>query len=92
LPARRGHDSPHCHTEVGRRNVLITSALPYVNNMPHLGNLIGCVLRCGARVAPGWLLIAPVHSADVYARFCRLRGYNALYIWCVAHVPQSQAS
>lgn len=24
--------------------VLITSALPYVNNVPHLGNLIGCVL------------------------------------------------
>ena len=27
-----------------RRNVLITSALPYVNNVPHLGNIIGCVL------------------------------------------------
>jgi methionyl-tRNA synthetase len=26
------------------RNVLITSALPYVNNEPHLGNLIGAVL------------------------------------------------
>ena len=25
-------------------NVLITSALPYVNNVPHLGNIIGCVL------------------------------------------------
>lgn len=25
-------------------NILITSALPYVNNVPHLGNLIGCVL------------------------------------------------
>eukprot|EP00761_Pharyngomonas_kirbyi_P012980 gb/GECH01013007.1/.p1 GENE.gb/GECH01013007.1/~~gb/GECH01013007.1/.p1 ORF type:complete len:775 (+),score=156.05 gb/GECH01013007.1/:1-2325(+) len=47
----------------GERNVLITSALPYVNNVPHLGNIIGCVL-----------------SADVYARFCRLRGYNTLYI------------
>ena len=23
---------------------MITSALPYVNNVPHLGNLIGCVL------------------------------------------------
>jgi methionyl-tRNA synthetase len=42
---------------------LITSALPYVNNVPHLGNIIGCVL-----------------SADVYARYCRLRGYNTLYI------------
>lgn len=28
----------------GQRNVLITSALPYVNNIPHLGNIIGCVL------------------------------------------------
>lgn len=27
-----------------QRNVLITSALPYVNNVPHLGNIIGCVL------------------------------------------------
>lgn len=47
----------------GERNILITSALPYVNNVPHLGNIIGCVL-----------------SADVYARFCRLRNYNILYI------------
>jgi hypothetical protein len=28
----------------GKRNVLITSALPYVNNVPHLGNIIGSVL------------------------------------------------
>lgn len=28
----------------GKKNVLITSALPYVNNVPHLGNIIGCVL------------------------------------------------
>lgn len=28
----------------GERNVLVTSALPYVNNVPHLGNIIGCVL------------------------------------------------
>jgi len=47
----------------GARNVLITSALPYVNNVPHLGNIIGCVL-----------------SADVYARFCRARGYNTVYV------------
>ncbi|CBI18340.3 hypothetical protein VitviT2T_010153 [Vitis vinifera] len=47
----------------GKRNILITSALPYVNNVPHLGNIIGCVL-----------------SADVFARYCRLRGYNVLYI------------
>ncbi len=42
---------------------LITSALPYVNNVPHLGNIIGCVL-----------------SADAYARFCRKRGYETLYV------------
>ena len=47
----------------GERNILITSALPYVNNVPHLGNLIGAVL-----------------SADVFARFCRLRGHNTLYV------------
>ncbi|XP_070814645.1 methionine--tRNA ligase, cytoplasmic isoform X2 [Chaetodon trifascialis] len=27
-----------------KRNLLVTSALPYVNNVPHLGNIIGCVL------------------------------------------------
>ncbi|KAJ7525817.1 hypothetical protein O6H91_17G068000 [Diphasiastrum complanatum] len=47
----------------GKRNILITSALPYVNNVPHLGNIIGSVL-----------------SADVYARYCRLRGYNVIYM------------
>ncbi|KAG0261753.1 putative methionine--tRNA ligase, cytoplasmic protein rar1 [Mortierella polycephala] len=47
----------------GQRNVLITSALPYVNNVPHLGNIIGSTL-----------------SADVYARYQRVRGFNALYI------------
>lgn len=41
---------------------LITSALPYVNNIPHLGNL------------------TQVLSADVFARFCRLRGYETLYV------------
>ncbi|XP_077292079.1 methionyl-tRNA synthetase 1 [Arctopsyche grandis] len=47
----------------GYKNILITSALPYVNNVPHLGNIIGCVL-----------------SADVFARYCRLCNYNALFI------------
>mmetsp|Transcript_55925 Transcript_55925/g.63837 ORF Transcript_55925/g.63837 Transcript_55925/m.63837 type:complete len:769 (+) Transcript_55925:91-2397(+) len=28
----------------GRRNIMVTSALPYVNNVPHLGNIIGAVL------------------------------------------------
>ncbi|MBU2561755.1 MAG: methionine--tRNA ligase [Nanoarchaeota archaeon] len=26
------------------KKILVTSALPYVNNVPHLGNIIGCVL------------------------------------------------
>ncbi|ODQ80528.1 hypothetical protein BABINDRAFT_124611 [Babjeviella inositovora NRRL Y-12698] len=30
--------------KVGERNILITSALPYVNNVPHLGNIVGSVL------------------------------------------------
>ncbi|KAK1764390.1 methionyl-tRNA synthetase [Phialemonium atrogriseum] len=30
--------------ESGKRNILVTSALPYVNNVPHLGNIIGSVL------------------------------------------------
>jgi methionyl-tRNA synthetase len=49
--------------EEGKRNVLITAALPYVNNVPHLGNVIGAVL-----------------SADVYARYCRQRGQQVVYI------------
>lgn len=28
----------------GKRNILITCALPYVNNVPHLGNIVGSVL------------------------------------------------
>ena len=41
---------------------LITAALPYVNNVPHLGNIIQSL------------------SGDVFARFCRNRGYETLYI------------
>jgi methionyl-tRNA synthetase len=41
---------------------LVTSALPYVNNIPHLGNLL------------------QVLSADVFARFCRSKGYETLYV------------
>jgi hypothetical protein len=37
-------DSPPLLPVEGKRNVLVTSALPYVNNVPHLGNIIGCVL------------------------------------------------
>ena len=47
---------------IAMKKRLITSALPYVNNIPHLGNLM------------------QVLSADVFARFCRSRGYETLYI------------
>jgi len=42
---------------------IITSALPYIHGIPHLGNIIGSVL-----------------PADIYARFCRLKGERAIYI------------
>jgi methionyl-tRNA synthetase len=42
---------------------LITSALPYIHGIPHLGNIVGSVL-----------------PADVYSRFCRLKGEKVLYI------------
>lgn len=42
--------------------ILITSALPYVNNEPHLGNLVQML------------------SADVFARYSRLRGKKTLYV------------
>ena len=48
---------------IGEENRLITAALPYCNNLPHLGTIIGCVL-----------------SGDVFARYCRLMGYNTLYV------------
>ena len=42
---------------------LITSALPYINGVKHLGNLVGSML-----------------PADVYARFCRAKGRETLFI------------
>jgi methionyl-tRNA synthetase len=62
LPAPKARVHPILPEE-GARNILITSSLPYVNNVPHLGNIIGCVL-----------------SADAFSRYCRLRGYNSLYV------------
>jgi methionyl-tRNA synthetase len=43
--------------------VLVTSAWPYINVVPHLGNLVGSVL-----------------SADVTARYYRLRGDDVLLV------------
>ncbi len=42
---------------------LITSALPYIHGIPHLGNIASSVL-----------------PADIYSRFCRLRGERVLFI------------
>jgi methionyl-tRNA synthetase len=61
--ARVGPGAGPVLPQEGKRNILITAALPYVNNVPHLGNIVGCVL-----------------SADIYARFTRLRGYNVLFV------------
>jgi len=44
------------------KKVLVTCALPYINNVPHLGNLI------------------PILSADIYTRFLKKKGFNAIYI------------
>lgn len=55
--------TPLAERNDAEKNVLVTSALPYVNNVPHLGNIIGSTL-----------------SADVYARYCRTRNRNTLYI------------
>ncbi|KAJ3514070.1 hypothetical protein NLJ89_g2586 [Agrocybe chaxingu] len=37
-----GHEAPL--PKEGEKNVLVTSALPYCNNVPHLGNIIGSTL------------------------------------------------
>ncbi|NOQ56324.1 MAG: methionine--tRNA ligase [Nanohaloarchaea archaeon] len=47
---------------VGFKRTLVTAALPYVNNVPHLGNII-CTLR-----------------ADIYSRYLKLNGRDALFI------------
>jgi methionyl-tRNA synthetase len=45
------------------KRILITSALPYVAGVKHLGNLVGSML-----------------PADIFARYCRARGYETLAI------------
>ena len=49
--------------EKARRKWIITSAWPYVNATPHLGNLIGSVL-----------------SGDVFVRYVRSKGDEAIYV------------
>ncbi len=48
---------------VGDRKWVIGSAWPYINSVPHLGNMIGSVL-----------------SADVFARYLRLRGDDVVFV------------
>ncbi len=43
--------------------ILITSAIPYINGVKHLGNLVGSQL-----------------PSDVYARYCRARGHEVMFI------------
>ncbi|WP_424971292.1 methionine--tRNA ligase [Dinoroseobacter sp. S76] len=43
--------------------ILITSAIPYINGIKHLGNLVGSQL-----------------PADLYARYCRARGNEVMFI------------
>ena len=45
------------------KRILVCSAWPYGSGLPHLGNLIGCLL-----------------SGDAFARFYRLRGYEAVHV------------
>ena len=84
----------HSLPKAGEKNILITSALPYVNNVPHLGNIIGCVLSADvfardggqrrARAPPQarrpHASLPGARGAAAPRRFCRLRGYNTLYI------------
>ncbi|MBD3228406.1 MAG: methionine--tRNA ligase [Candidatus Lokiarchaeota archaeon] len=45
------------------RKWIVTSAWPYINAVPHLGNLIGSVL-----------------SADIFARYCRLKDDKVVFV------------
>ncbi|MHA1150179.1 MAG: methionine--tRNA ligase [Promethearchaeota archaeon] len=50
-------------TDSKKQKWVVTSAWPYVNATPHLGNMIGSVL-----------------SADIFARFCRLKGDEVVFV------------
>ena len=72
---RKGPVLPH----KGERNILVTSALPYVNNVPHLGNIVGCVLSADVYVRLQ-LKDSDNNNKHIVFRFARLRGYNVLYV------------
>lgn len=46
-----------------KKRILVLCALPYTNNVPHVGNIVGSHL-----------------PADIFARFCRLRGWETVFI------------
>ena len=50
-------------TDTNKKKWVVTSAWPYVNATPHLGNMIGSVL-----------------SADVFARYVRLKGDEVVFV------------
>lgn len=63
----------------GERNILITSALPYVNNEPHLGNIVGSVLSADvfSRYVP---LMYLFYSRLLPTRYNKARGRPTLYV------------
>ncbi|HKT22566.1 MAG TPA: class I tRNA ligase family protein, partial [Nitrososphaerales archaeon] len=46
-----------------KERVLVLCALPYTNQVPHIGNIVGSHL-----------------PADIFARYCRLRGRETLFV------------
>jgi methionyl-tRNA synthetase len=48
---------------VKKKRILVTAALPYTNNVPHVGTLVGSHL-----------------PADIFARYCRLKEYDILFV------------
>ncbi len=52
-----------CLSDKKKQKWVVTSAWPYVNAIPHLGNMVGSVL-----------------SADVFARYLRLKGDEVVFV------------
>lgn len=56
-------EKKHNNRDNKKNRKLITAALPYINNVPHLGHIVGSHL-----------------PADIFARYCRLKGCETLFI------------
>lgn len=52
----------------GKRNILIPSADPYVNNVPHLGNIMGCTFHSFNQFEFDWFesMIVFVYLSSVH--------------------------